>query len=188
MLNATDPELIRLVQLRRRDALEALYDRYVKLVYSFALKTIRDESLSKEIVQQVFTRIWTSSHAFDPTKGQFTSWLLTVTRNIAIDVLRKERRLEAQRPTANEALDRYPAPEEESPEQSLLKAFEQEQVRSAYRRLTEAQQKLLDLFYWQGYTLTEIAEMTDEPIGTLKSRLHQSLKTLRRLMQAEGEG
>lgn len=187
MPNRSDPELLRLVQQKRREALEALYDRYVKLVYSFALRTVKNDALAGDIVQQVFARLWTSSAGYDPGKGQFVNWLLTVTRNISIDVLRKERKQAAIQPVAHERLDRVAASDIDDPEKSALRRADRERIRHAYSRLTETQQKLLDLFYWKGYTLSEIAEMTGEPIGTLKSRLHQSLKTLRKLLQADKE-
>lgn len=187
MPSRTDPELLRLVQLRRREALEALYDRYAKLVYSFALRSTRSETLAGDIVQQVFTRLWTTSARFDPDKGQFVNWLLTITRNITIDVLRKERKLAAIETVSHEKLDSLVVSEAETPEQAVVRGSIREGIKAAYKQLSAPQQQLIELFYWQGYTLSEIASSTGEPIGTLKSRLHMSLKTLRRLLQADRE-
>lgn len=96
MQNLSDYELMLLIKCRQHNALSILYDRYSSLVYSFAQKAIADESAVREIVQAVFLRLWTTQSAYDPDKGRFTSWLLTITRNITIDYLRKRRRGEAE--------------------------------------------------------------------------------------------
>ena len=86
MKSKTDEELIELIVQNHRPALEELYDRYVKLVYSFSLKITKfDAEKTKEIVQQVFLRFWTTKRTYNPSQGQFANWLLTITRNIAID-------------------------------------------------------------------------------------------------------
>ena len=94
MRNRTDGELMKLVMAKHHPALEELYDRYAKLVYSFALKSMKEEQAAREIVQLVFTRLWTTEKGYDASKGAFVNWVITVTRNITIDCLRKKRRLD----------------------------------------------------------------------------------------------
>lgn len=175
----TDGELMRLIRSKRREALELLYDRHAKLVYSFAKRAAGNETLAREIVQLVFTRLWTTQAEYDAAKGSFASWLLTVTRRIAIDVMRRERRH-----AANVPIDwiEYSAPAGESalPESELLRKSEFSEVAAAAARLTAPQRRVIDMLYWQGYTLQEIAAMGEEPVGTVKNRLHQALKSLRR--------
>lgn len=188
MQQLSDSELMRLVRNRDRAAFEQLYDRYVKLVYSFALKSAKNEQTAKEIVQLVFTRLWTTQSEFDPGKGQFVNWLLTVTRNIAIDHLRKERRQESIVPIAPEQWAQIPDEPHRSPEDALSRKWIREQIREAYHLLSESQVKLIERVYWEGYTLSELARLNDEPIGTIKSRLHQSLKILRKVLAPQKEG
>lgn len=182
MPSQTDSELMRLIRLKRREALESLYDRYARLVYSFAVKASGSEALAREIVQLVFTRLWTSRAEYDAAKGTFVSWLLTITRNIAIDVLRRERRHAANVPIER-IDDRLDAADSEIPEALLVRRSEYSEVAAAASRLTPQQRRLIELLYWKGYTLKEIAEMGGEPVGTVKNRLHQALKTLRRNLQ-----
>ncbi|GIP40812.1 DNA-directed RNA polymerase sigma-70 factor [Paenibacillus sp. J31TS4] len=184
----TDYELMELVMSKHRPALEELYDRHVKLVYSFAIKATRNEQLSREIVQLVFLRLWTTTKGYDPDKGLFVNWLLTITRNLTVDHLRKERR---QRPAASLEWEQWElltdAPEK-GPEAQVTRKITREEIRKAYKFLSDSQIRLIEYVYWEGHTLSEVADLEQEPLGTIKSRLHQSLKLLRTNMQAHREG
>jgi RNA polymerase sigma-70 factor (ECF subfamily) len=186
MHQATDKELMDLIRQRDRLAFELLYDRYVKLVYSFAMKSSKDEQSVAEIVQLVFTRLWTTEQGYDPDKGLFVNWLITVTRNIAIDYVRKQRRHDA--PVSIKSAEWARIPDgRNTPEEEVNRKWVRERVQEAYGQLSDPQISLIDRVYWQGYTLSEIAELNGEPLGTIKSRLHQTLKVLRRHMAAQKE-
>jgi RNA polymerase sigma-70 factor, ECF subfamily len=89
----TDEELIELIIQNHRPALEELYDRYVKLVYSFSLKMTKgDTEETKEIVQHVFLRLWTTKSPYSSAQGKFANWLLTITRNITIYLISKKQK------------------------------------------------------------------------------------------------
>lgn len=178
----TDSELMRMIRMKQRDALELLYDRYAKLVYSFARRAAGSEPLAREIVQLVFTRLWTTRAEYDAAKGSFANWLITVTRNIAVDVLRRERRHAANVPM-EWVEETKQASETDDPASELVRRSEISEVAAAASRLTVPQQRVIELLYWKGYTLQQIAEMGGEPVGTVKSRLHQALKSLRRHLQ-----
>jgi len=179
MPNRSDVELMQLIQQRQREALEVLYDRYVKLVYSFALRSLGNEASASEVVQLVFTRLWTTGAGYDSHKGKFASWLLTMTRNITIDCIRQERRHMTAIELSDEHWVQLPDTRNHSPEDAIIRKSESERIRSAFRYLSGPQRHLIDLLYWQGYTLSEIAESTAQPIGTIKSRLYQTLRVLR---------
>jgi RNA polymerase sigma-70 factor, ECF subfamily len=179
MQNKTDAELMQLIQAQHRPALEELYDRYIKLVYSFILKSTRDDEKTRVIVQLVFTRIWTTKNGYNPEKGQFVNWLLTITRNITIDNHRKEKRDNTLTTMSNGQLEYIADTSANGPEDILSQRLIRDQVQKAYQYLSKSQIDLIQWLYWEGYTLREIAEMNKEPIGTIKSRLHQALKILR---------
>ncbi|TXK83835.1 RNA polymerase sigma factor [Paenibacillus sp. N3.4] len=188
MQNRTDGELMELVMAKEHSALEELYDRYVKLVYSFSLKTMKDEHASREIVQLVFTRLWTTEKGYDASKGGYVNWLLTITRNITIDYVRKHRK-------QNEIIRLEPREWEQAfisgepdPETALFRKQSGEQIKQAYAHLTTNQIELINLMYWEGYSLSEIASQKNEPVGTVKSRLHQCLKILRKHLTPVKEG
>lgn len=189
MRERSDYELMQLVKDRQHQALSILYDRYATLVYSFAFKSLKEEQASRDIVQSVFLRLWSTGSEYDPAKGRFTSWLLTITRNLTTDWIRKNRReTSARQPVPWEQLEQMPDRHSLSPEDSYEREALQAQVRSAYQYLTKQQMMLVEHFYWQGYSLSELAALYDQPLGTVKNRLHQALKILRRHLAAEGEG
>jgi RNA polymerase sigma factor (sigma-70 family) len=179
MHNQSDMELMRLIRQRQREALEELYDRYVKLVYSFALRSMGTEATAREVVQLVFTRLWTTGASYDSQKGTFVSWLLTITRNITIDLLRQERRQIDAVYLSTEHWVQLPDTSYLTPEDEIIKKSESERIRAAFRYLSDAQRNLVELLYWQGYTLSEIAETSEQPLGTIKSRLYETLRILR---------
>lgn len=180
MQNLSDAELMLLIKEKHRPALEELYDRYIKLVYSFVFKSTKDRDSARVIVQSVFTRVWTSETGYNPEKGIFVNWLLTITRNITIDHHRKEKKDTPLVSFDQEQLEQIPGSQDNNPAEILSRKLVREQIQKAYQYLSKNQIELIQWLYWEGYTLSEIAEMKKEPIGTIKSRLHQTLKVLRK--------
>ncbi|MDQ1914561.1 sigma-70 family RNA polymerase sigma factor [Paenibacillus sp. GD4] len=188
MRDKTDAELMALVLENHRPALEELYDRYVRLVYSFAMKSTSSEQASREIVQLVFTRLWTTKKGYDPAKGQFVNWLLTITRHAAIDYHRRERNQGVEISIPAEEWDLLPDRNESDPLSVISRKLLGQEIRKASRMLSESQARLIEHVYWKGYTLSEVARQMNEPLGTIKSRLHQTLKLLRKHLMEYKEG
>jgi RNA polymerase sigma-70 factor (ECF subfamily) len=188
MHNRTDGELMQLVLDKQHSALDELYERYVKLVYSFAMKSIREEQAAREIVQQVFTRLWVTEKGYDAKQGRFVNWILTITRNITIDHIRKQRKQEVVVRMEPQEWERLSDTHANDPEVELSRKWIGQEIRQAYRYLTASQIQLLELVYWQGFTLSEIAALNNEPLGTIKSRLHQCLMILRKHLSTLREG
>lgn len=173
----SDSELMELVSQKHRPALEELYDRYIKLVYSFVFKFCGENTeKTKEISQLIFLKLWTTDSSYDESKGSFINWLLTISRNVCIDYFRKESaHLRNDRTLTDERLL-----EDENQATEIDQLLDSQEIDEAKKHLSEAQLRTINLFYWKGYTLKEISEIEREPIGTIKSRLHQSLMKLRR--------
>lgn len=138
-------------------------------------------------VQAVFTRLWTTEQGYDAEKGRFVSWLLTITRNITIDHLRLEKRNQSFVPITPERWAEIPDQPENNPAAIVSRKLFREQIEKAYQYLSISQRELIQSLYWEGYSLSEIARMREEPIGTVKSRLHQTLKILRNHLALEME-
>lgn len=188
MTDLTDYELMRHIRNGKHKALSVLYDRYGSLVYSFAYKAVRDESAARDIAQSVFLRLWTTESEYNPEKGRFTSWLLTLTRNLTIDHIRKQRRTASGLiRISEEHLNALPDQLALSPEEHAVRGSVREQIQQACKHLSHPQKTLLEHFYWQGYSLKELAQLYDQPLGTVKNRLHQTLKILRRHLAAKGD-
>lgn len=187
MKHLTDAELMNRVKAKETAALEELYDRYVKLVYSFAYKITGDEQQTRQIVQAVFVRLWTTQSGYDPNKGKFVNWLLTITRRMAIDLYRSENKGRQTIGLSESEWDLLPGRPDDEPDHAVSRILTRDRIREAHRHLTQAQAELLRHLYWEGYSLREIAAMRNEPIGTVKSRLYQTLKVLRRHLAWEME-
>ena len=180
-VRAVDDLLMERLAAGEGRALEQLYDRYHILVYSVALRVVRDEMLAEDIVQEVFLRVWRRPESYDPSRGRFLSWLMSVTRNRAIDEVRRlsrRFRIEDRRQDAAEQVrstDRLDAPE-------LAAAIgdERREVRAALASLPPPQRRVLELAYFEGLTQTEIAALTETPLGTVKTRTRLAMNRLRR--------
>ncbi|WP_342025585.1 sigma-70 family RNA polymerase sigma factor [Cytobacillus pseudoceanisediminis] len=180
MKSKSDEELIELIVQNHRPALEELYDRYVKLIYSFSIKITKgDTEKTKEIVQQVFLRLWTTKSTYNASQGQFVNWLITITRNISIDLIRKEQKYKGTVQLELEDWQQMQGLPADDVQQQVTRNQLKQQIQEAKRHLSEPQQRLINLLYWEGYSLSEIAELEQKPLGTIKSRLHQALKKLR---------
>ncbi|MBS4178484.1 RNA polymerase sigma factor [Lederbergia citrea] len=178
MKEKLDEELMALVNKKHRPALEEIYDRYIKLIYSFIYKfTNGNEEKAKEIVQLVFLKLWTTKSSYSSEKGSFINWLLTVTRNVCVDYIRKDS-VHVQNNKQIDAPIDIADPKNEI-EDSLIFS----EITTAKNQLSKPQKRLIDLLYWKGYSLSEIAKMENEPLGTIKSRLHQSLKKLKKYLE-----
>ncbi len=101
-----DVQLYKKLRRGEKEALEQMYDKYSKLLFSFSFKMTEEKQLAEEIVQEVFIKVWTQKSSYDETKGKFSSWLLTMTRNTVIDHHRKKARNRFR--NRNERNDRRP--------------------------------------------------------------------------------
>lgn len=176
----SDEELFEAIKAGDGDALSLLYDRYSPMVYRISKRLIEDDREVQEVVQDVFTRLWTTSARY-PAYGEFDQWLCVIARRIAIDHLRREKRHAdvqlANVETYSDCPDTYEATEM-AVDRKLLK----EELLSAIGKLREDQQVILHRAYFLGYTLREIATSLQVPVGTVKTRLHQGLMSLRATM------
>ena len=169
-----DLVLVEKISERDEDALVLLYERYAKPVFNVAHYVLQNRMLAEEITQDVFFLLWQYPNKWDPTKGKLGSWLLSVTRYMAIDRLRHEKsRNQNGTQSIEELADRVSAKiDASSPEDTAL-------LSSLLKRLPKDQREVLLLTYFRGMTHVEIAERMQVPEGTVKSRLRLSLEKLR---------
>lgn len=183
MKEKNDYELMQLVKGNYRPALEEIYERYIKLIYSFTFKFFQgNEDKTKEVVQLIFLKLWTTKSMYNPSKGDFVNWILTITRNICIDYVRKENK-ELMYRNFHNIYDSEKHMHIADSENQIEKRMHSVEIQKAKQNLSMSQKRLIDLLYWKGYSLSEIAKMEGEPLGTTKSRLHQSLKRLKRYLE-----
>ncbi len=134
-------------------ALRGLYDRYGRVVYSFAYRLTHDATLSEECVQDVFVALWRRAGDFDPTRAKLTTWLFVVARNRAIELGRQK----ARRPELRDDLE--PVGSSPDPADLVAVADESQRVAEAMAELPEEQLAVLRLSYFDGLSHSEIAEV-----------------------------
>jgi RNA polymerase sigma-70 factor, ECF subfamily len=159
-------------------ALSELYDRYSRTVFGVGLKILGDRSLAEELVQEVFLKVWRSSHTFDPSRGSFSTWLYRVTRSVALDIYRK--RAHRVRPVPDG--DSHLATERDSsagPQEVVDESWLSWRVSGALEMLDAPHREVIDLAYFRGLTQREISERTGVPLGTVKTRTASAYKRLR---------
>ena len=171
-----DASLLALVQRGDEAAMAALFDRYSKVVYSVALRVLRDPASAEDVLQEIFMQIWRSPDAFIATRGSLGGWLAVVARNRSIDALRRKRPSEQ---VDDMALASNYNLANEAERNSLM-----EKARGVIRLLPMEQRKTLEMAFFDGLTHSEIAEMTGDPLGTVKTRIRSALTSLRKAFTA----
>jgi RNA polymerase sigma-70 factor, ECF subfamily len=171
-----DAVLLSLVQRGDESAMAALFDRYSKVVYSVALRVLRDPSSAEDVLQEIFMQIWRSPDGFVATRGSLGGWLAVVSRNRAIDALRRKRPTE---PVDDMALASNYNLADEAERNSLM-----DKARGVIQLLPIEQRKTLEMAFFDGLTHSEIAEMTGDPLGTVKTRIRSALTSLRKAFTA----
>ena len=184
---ATDIELIQRITNRDSKALESLYDRYSPVLYTLVKLIVADKEKAEEILADIFVIIWQKSLMFDINSGNLYSWLINLTRNKALDYLRREKSL-----ITDEYNDEYensviiPNLSTLIASNDLSSAFNnQEKIYSAFHSLTEAQQYVLSLAYYDGLSEPEIAAKLNIPLLTVKSKIRVALNSVREFLAKE---
>jgi RNA polymerase sigma-70 factor (ECF subfamily) len=175
----TDDVLVDRVVARDEEAFAELYERYSDLVYSVGLRVLADPTSALDVAQDVFIRFWRNPGSFDPQRGRFMPWLLSVTRNRAVDEVRSRgrRRLREKAPVEgdDDPVD-VAAPD---PAWMAVLASEKRSVRAALATLPPDQREAIELAYFGSLTQQEIAERLATPLGTIKTRVRLGMKKLR---------
>jgi RNA polymerase sigma-70 factor (ECF subfamily) len=138
-----------------------------------------DEGLAEDVVQEVFIAFWREPGRFDPSRGAFGSWLLTLVHHKAVDAVRRESAIRRRTVPAAEDGEEWSAIPGPGADQAALGAVVAGQVRDALGRLPDEQREALALAYYGGYTQREVATLTGVPLGTVKSRMFTGVQRLR---------
>jgi RNA polymerase sigma-70 factor (ECF subfamily) len=165
-----------------REAFARLYDMYSAVAYSLAVRIVRDRDLAADVVQDAFVTVWNKAAKFDASRGQPSSWILTLTHHKAVDMVRREqrRRVEPLEGGAELVDDAQPVDEQ------AWQGVAREQVRQAMEKLPDPHREVLELAYFAGFSQSELADRLSLPIGTVKSRTFAAMSSLRQLLSESG--
>jgi len=178
-----DHELVAEVVDGSQTALAALYDRYSRRAYSLARRLCSDEGLAEDVIQEVFLAFWKAPSRFDPTRGSFATWILTLVHHRSVDAIRRESAIRRRTVSAADGGDDWSAEHEPGADHDALDALRDGEVRTALRDLPADQRRALALAYFGGYTQREVAALTGVPLGTVKSRMFTGIKRLRAVLK-----
>lgn len=182
-----DEELVGRLAQGDLSALETLYGRYARPVFSLALRILGDSADAEEVTQDVFERVWRHAPTFDAQRGRFGTWLMSMTHHVAIDKVRKRQR--RPQTVQGEAAERVtlvlPDPVADVSE-STLRNIEAQQVRRALHSLPPSQQQAIELAYFGGLSHLEIAAALGDPLGTVKARIRRGMERLRSALESFG--
>jgi RNA polymerase sigma-70 factor (ECF subfamily) len=160
-------------------ALESLYDRHGRLLYSLALRITRDQHCAEEVVQDTFLQLWQQAYEFDTTRGPLIGWLIAITRNSAIDCLRRRKDR-----FSGESYDDATVLPLNAGLTSLERQIARELICAALAGLPKTQRQAIALAYFDGWTCEEIANLMGTPVGTIKTRLRCALRTMREILSS----
>jgi RNA polymerase sigma-70 factor (ECF subfamily) len=176
MWSVSDDALVAGLAAGDQDAASAFVRRFQRRVYGLARTIVPDDRAAEDIAQEAFVRAWRHASAFDPRRGSVVGWLLTITRNLAIDAVRVRRPV-AFDPVALVGLDQI---SHDRPLTELAElADDTARLRTALAELPEEQRRAIVFAGLLGYTAREVGEMEDIPLGTAKTRIRTALIRLR---------
>jgi RNA polymerase sigma-70 factor (ECF subfamily) len=172
--------------LHDRHAFEQIFDRYGDLVYSTALRVLRDPHLAEDIAQEVFVRLWRKPDSYQAKRGRFLTWLMSVARNRAVDEVRARGRRQRYETASPEEQEReLPAGTANDPALNAQLAEQRRIVRHALAELPPEQRQVIELAFFGGLTQQEIADRLAQPLGTVKTRIRLGMQKLRGALAPE---
>jgi RNA polymerase sigma-70 factor (ECF subfamily) len=186
-LRDDDSLLVQAVARGDARALELIYERYSRGVYSLAIRLLSDTTAAEEVVQETFLKLWRHPTAYQPTRGRLLPWLLGVAHHHAVDLLRRRQLEQRHRASTNgdaapDAFDNLGLTSPEEDPQARAGSFDQRvAVGRALSDLPVEQRLPLELAYYRGMTQFEIANLLGVPLGTIKTRMRLGLQQLRRV-------
>ncbi len=167
-------------------AMDALYERYSRLLYSLAYRMVTDHQVAEDLLQESFLSVWRNASSYSSRNGAVHSWLFSIIHHRAIDYLRALQRRAALNPVSLEDVDPEDHQASSDTWEQVWVSYQQAQVRQALMTLSKEQRLVIELAYFQGWTQAEIAEGCHIPLGTVKARMRLGLLHLKRRLEQQG--
>lgn len=165
-------ELLAQTRLGNRRAFSQLYERTSAHLYGLTLRILRDESLAQEAVQDAYIQIWQKAQTYNESRGGARTWMGSIARYRALDLLRSRKRLDV--------MAEPPEPEAIDPSGSWL---DQTDLQRCWPELSDEQRQAVALSFINGYSHAELAERLDTPLGTVKSWVRRGLMALKACLE-----
>lgn len=173
-------QLVARLRTKEADAFSYLYDNYSAAIYGAISRIVNDENVAQEVLQDAFMKFWDKIERYDPSKGRFFTWMVNISRNLAIDKLRSK---EMKKVGKTNNIETYVS----GIERSKLNHLNVDGIglKETLATLRDEEKFILEMVYFKGYTQSEISDEFDIPLGTVKTRLRMGLKNMRKVLQVE---
>lgn len=176
--------LMTLIKAGDETALEQLYDIYKSLLFGMIISVVKKRETAEDVLQEVFMQIWEKAHHFDEDRGNVYSWIVTLTRNRAIDQIRSKSYKTGQN-TSNSVNEPGFSLEGDTydPLETTIFSDRAELVKKALNEIPEKQREVIKVAYFGGMTQSEISDHLGIPLGTVKTRTRQGLIKLKNILE-----
>ena len=172
-----DEELMQVMRRGDPRAFEVLYERHSGAAFSLSYRMLGTRNAAEDVVQEAFLAIWRSGARYDRSRGSVRTWVLGIVHHRAIDLLRRNTVRDSRR-TGDEGIEERLVARENT-EVEVARRDEAAAIRSAMETLPPEQSQVIELAYFGGFSHTEIAELLDAPVGTIKGRMRLGLEKMR---------
>lgn len=176
-----DIETLHRIASRDESAFSELYDRLSPILYALTLRILGDEKLAEDALQDSFLQIWDKASSYNEKFGSPITWLLAITRNKSIEHLRRRERRRPFVEGVSETADAAAPPS--TVEHPIIGADTSTMLRAALNELSHEQRHAIELAYFSGLTQQQIADLLNEPLGTIKARVRRGLLSLREFLE-----
>ncbi|MHB8531384.1 MAG: sigma-70 family RNA polymerase sigma factor [Solirubrobacteraceae bacterium] len=172
-----DEELMAMMAAADPDAFRVVLDRHSDAAFALAYRICGARPAAEEITQDAFLTLWRTAARYDGTRASVRTWLLLIVRSRALDVLRADGRRAQLEGSEPDLLERVEEPVRT--DERAIARLEGRRLRGALEMLPREQRQAIELAYFAGFSQSEIAEMLQEPLGTIKGRMRLGLHRLR---------
>lgn len=173
-------QLITELRLKNKEAFNNFYRSYSPAIYGVIFRIVNDEDVAKEILQDAFLKFWQKIDQYDPEKGRLFTWMINISRNLAIDKIRSKELRKAEK---TDTLENYVTTIDRDHQGSV--EIDSIGLKESLHALRDEERFILEMSYFKGYTQSEISDEFEIPLGTVKTRLRMGLKNLRNALKVE---
>jgi RNA polymerase sigma factor (sigma-70 family) len=163
-------------------AMDSLYQRYSRILYSLAYRMVADHQVAEDLLQEAFLAVWRRASTYSPQTGAARSWLISILHHRTIDYLRRVRRRSTIQEAPLEELELNESIAHPDAWDAAWQSVKSSHVRAALMKIPAEQRLVIELAYFQGWTHSEIAEETQIPLGTIKARMRLGLLHLKQIL------
>lgn len=176
-INYSEQELVSLLQSGDESAFGYLYDHYGAAMYGMILRIVPQKEIAEDVLQEVFVKVFHNIKNYDDSRGKLYTWLISITRNTAIDMLRSK---DFKKSKQIHELDTDVNSKDDGNSNSVVDSIGLENV---LKELSDDHKEIIDLAYYKGFTQEEISGKLQIPLGTVKSRARSALMRLRKILK-----